>query len=71
LGPWAFREVFYPSSGPGGYLSPTVPYVKGSTREDQAPRSSNSVESREPSPHVSGVPLLAPLECSPLSLKVA
>jgi hypothetical protein len=24
LGPWAFREVFYPSSGPGGYLSPTV-----------------------------------------------
>jgi hypothetical protein len=23
-GPWAFREVFYPSNGPGGYLSPTV-----------------------------------------------
>jgi hypothetical protein len=23
LGPWASREVFYPSSGPGGYLSPT------------------------------------------------
>jgi hypothetical protein len=23
LGLWAFREVFYPSSGPGGYLSPT------------------------------------------------
>jgi hypothetical protein len=23
LGPWAFREVFYSSSGPGGYLSPT------------------------------------------------
>jgi hypothetical protein len=23
-GLWAFREVFYPSSGPGGYLSPTV-----------------------------------------------
>jgi hypothetical protein len=23
LGPRAFREVFYPSSGPGGYLSPT------------------------------------------------
>jgi hypothetical protein len=23
LGPWAFREVFYPSSGLGGYLSPT------------------------------------------------
>jgi hypothetical protein len=22
-GPWPFREVFYPSSGPGGYLSPT------------------------------------------------
>jgi hypothetical protein len=24
LGPWAFREVFYSSSGPGGYLSPTL-----------------------------------------------
>jgi hypothetical protein len=24
LGPWAFREVFYPSSGPRGYLSPTA-----------------------------------------------
>jgi hypothetical protein len=23
LGPWAFREVFYSFSGPGGYLSPT------------------------------------------------
>jgi hypothetical protein len=23
LGPWAFREVFYLFSGPGGYLSPT------------------------------------------------
>jgi hypothetical protein len=23
LGPWAFREVFYFFSGPGGYLSPT------------------------------------------------
>jgi hypothetical protein len=24
LGPWAFRAVFHPSSGPGGYLSPTL-----------------------------------------------
>ena len=24
MGPWAFREVFHPSSGPGGYLSPTI-----------------------------------------------
>jgi hypothetical protein len=24
LGPWAFREVFYPFSGHGGYLSPTA-----------------------------------------------
>jgi hypothetical protein len=24
LGPWAFREVFYSFSGPGGYLSPTT-----------------------------------------------
>jgi hypothetical protein len=23
-GPKAFREAFYPSSGPGGYLSPTT-----------------------------------------------
>jgi hypothetical protein len=23
IGPKAFREVFWPSSGPGGYLSPT------------------------------------------------
>jgi hypothetical protein len=28
LGPWASREVFYPSSGPGGYLSPTVVYYE-------------------------------------------
>jgi hypothetical protein len=24
LGPWAFREIFYFFSGPGGYLSPTA-----------------------------------------------
>jgi hypothetical protein len=29
LGPWAFREVFYSFSGPGGYLSPTKGYIKG------------------------------------------
>jgi hypothetical protein len=28
LGPWAFREVFYSFSGPGGYLSPTVALTK-------------------------------------------
>ena len=28
-GPWAFREVFYPSSGPGGYPSPTSPRSLG------------------------------------------
>jgi hypothetical protein len=43
------------------------PYAKGSPREGQAPRSSNSVESREPSPHASGAPLLAPLGRSPPS----
>jgi hypothetical protein len=37
------------------------PYAKGSPREGQAPRSSNSVESREPSPRASGAPLPAPL----------
>jgi hypothetical protein len=37
------------------------PYAKGSPREGQAPRSSNSIESREPSPHASGAPLPAPL----------
>jgi hypothetical protein len=43
------------------------PYAKGSPREGQAPRSSNSIESREPSPRASGAPLLAPLGCSPPS----
>jgi hypothetical protein len=37
------------------------PYTKGSPRNGQAPRSSNSVESRGPSPHASGAPLPAPL----------
>jgi hypothetical protein len=43
------------------------PYTKGSPREGQAPRSSNSVESREPSPRASGAPLPAPLGRSPPS----
>jgi hypothetical protein len=37
------------------------PYAKGSPREGQASRSSNSVESRGPSPRASGAPLPAPL----------
>jgi hypothetical protein len=46
------------------------PYAKESPHEGQAPRSSNSVESRGPSPHASGALLLAPLgrsSPSPLS----
>ena len=43
------------------------PYTKGSPREGQAPRSSNSVKSRGPSPCASGAPLLAPLGHSPSS----
>jgi hypothetical protein len=43
------------------------PYAKGSPREGQAPRSSNSVESHGPSPRASGAPLPAPLGCSPPS----
>jgi hypothetical protein len=43
------------------------PYAKGSPREGQAPRSSNSVDSRGPSPCASGAPLSAPLERSPPS----
>jgi hypothetical protein len=43
------------------------PYAKGSPREGQAPRSSNSVESREPSTRASGAPLPAPLGRSPPS----
>jgi hypothetical protein len=43
------------------------PYTKGSPREGQAPRLSNSVESHRPSPHTSGALLLAPLGCSPPS----
>jgi hypothetical protein len=42
-------------------------YTKGSPCEGQAPRSSNSVESRGPSPRASGAPLSAPLGRSPLS----
>jgi hypothetical protein len=45
------------------------PYAKGSPREGQAPRSSNSVESRGPYPRASGAPLLAPLgRCPPSPL---
>jgi hypothetical protein len=43
------------------------PYAKGSPREGQAPRSSNSVDSRVPSPRASGAPLPAPLGRSPPS----
>jgi hypothetical protein len=43
------------------------PYTKRSPREGQAPQSSNSVESREPSPCTSGAPLSAPLGRSPPS----
>jgi hypothetical protein len=42
-------------------------YAKGSPREGQAPRSSNSIESRGPSPRASGASLLAPLGRSPPS----
>jgi hypothetical protein len=42
-------------------------YAKGSPREGQAPRSSNSMESRRPSPRISGAPLPVPLRHSPLS----
>jgi hypothetical protein len=37
------------------------PYAEGSPREGQAPRSSNSVKSSEPSPHASDTSLPAPL----------
>jgi hypothetical protein len=43
------------------------PYAKGSPCEGQAPRSSNSIESRPPFPCTSGAMLLAPLGCSLLS----
>jgi hypothetical protein len=43
------------------------PYAKGSPCEGQAPRSSNSVESRGPFPRASGAPLSAPLGRSPPS----
>jgi hypothetical protein len=43
------------------------PYAKGSPREGQAPRSSNSIESHGPSPCTSGAPLPAPLGRSPPS----
>jgi hypothetical protein len=43
------------------------PYAKGNPCEGQTPRSSNSVESRGPSPRASGAPLPAPLGRSPPS----
>jgi hypothetical protein len=43
------------------------PHVKGSPCKGQAPRSTNSVESRGPSPRVSGALYLAPLGRSPPS----
>jgi hypothetical protein len=43
------------------------PYAKGSPHEGQAPRSSNSIEGRGPSPRASGAPLPAPLGRFPLS----
>jgi hypothetical protein len=43
------------------------PYARGSPREGQAPRSSNSVESRGPYPRASGALLPAPLRRSPSS----
>jgi hypothetical protein len=43
------------------------PYAKGSPREAQAPRLSNSKESRGSSPCASGAPLSAPLGHSPPS----
>jgi hypothetical protein len=43
------------------------PYAQGSPRKVQAPRSSNSIESRGPSPRASGAPLPAPLGRSPPS----
>jgi hypothetical protein len=43
------------------------PYAKGSPLEGQAPRSSDSVESRRPSPRASRALFLAPLGRSPPS----
>jgi hypothetical protein len=43
------------------------PYAKGSPREGQAPRSSNSIESCGPSPRASGASLPGPLGRSPSS----
>jgi hypothetical protein len=43
------------------------PYAKGSPREGQGPRSSNSIENHRPSPRANGAPLLDPFGRSPLS----
>jgi hypothetical protein len=43
------------------------PYAKGSPLEGQAPQSSNSVESRGPSPRASGASLPPPFARPPLS----
>jgi hypothetical protein len=57
----------YPEPRKVSTYPPWCPYAKGSPREGQAPRSSNSVESYGPSPRASGAPLPAPLGRSPPS----
>jgi hypothetical protein len=56
---------------PKPHKVPTNPrwclYANGSPHEGQAPRSSNSVECRGPSPRASGALLPTPLGCSPQS----
>jgi hypothetical protein len=62
--------IFLPRH-PEPHKVPTNPcwcgYTKGCQREGKATRSSNSVETRWPSPHASGAPLPAPLGHSPSS----
>jgi hypothetical protein len=61
-----FTKV-YPEPCKVSINSRWCPYANGSPREGQTPQSSNSVESRGPSPRASGAPLPAPLIHSPPS----
>jgi hypothetical protein len=59
LGSWASREVFYPSGGPGGYLSPTFPSLNRSLRLVRYSSQSKHTKSMQGLPHKGQSLLLA------------
>jgi hypothetical protein len=60
LGPWAFHEVFYPSSGPGGYPSPTHGASLAEVQGKAASQTPPPTEARGKSPTAPGPGIGAP-----------